>query len=200
MSCRAQHFGCVGLIMALAEILEESIDCFLRPRTPNDQAIFAEAHSFYHDSKSEHWRLDEVFLHFKINAEQNIDRSRGSIWCRQHRLGFYETESSAVFFDQLQMNCKKCNWGVNADQMLHPRAQNRTHLLKALVGGHFMQVALQRNEFSRDAYTSVHDNLPVVLSYSSQEKIIYCNTWIFYSTIFCQRKVYKVSCCSVIEP
>ena len=83
---------------------------------------------------------------------------------------------------------------------MSPGVQDRTNFLKSLVKGNFMQIALRKIEFSRDAYISVHDNLPVVLNYSSQENIRECSAWILYSSIFCQRKVYKVSCCSVVEP
>lgn len=196
---RAQQLGCVGLMMALAAMLEESIDCFLRPKLPRDNAIFAQAHRPFQDPKSEHWRLVMVFILFKRNAEENRDRCRGSQWCRQHRVVFPKLKAALRYFDRLQRSCTKFNWGVNEDQLLNPSVHDRTKLMKALVKGNFMRIALRRNEFSRDAYTSVYDNLPVVLNYSSQENIRECTAWILYSSIFCQRKVYKVSCCSVIE-
>ena len=72
--------------------------------------------------------------------------------------------------------------------------------MKALVKGNFMQIAIRKIEFSRDAYISVHDNLPVILAYPSQENIRECGAWIMYSNIYCQRKIYKVSCCTVVDP
>ena len=83
---------------------------------------------------------------------------------------------------------------------MSPGVQDRTNFMKSLAKGNFMQIALRKIDFSRDAYIPVHDNFPVVLKYTSQENIRECSFWILYSSIFCQRKVYKVSCLSVIEP
>lgn len=197
---RAQKKGCVGLMMALAAMLEEGKDCFLKPKMPKDKAIFAHAHRPFQDPKSEHWRLVNVFLHFKKNAEANEDRSRGVNWCRQHRMVFPKLKAALRYFDQLRTGCMKFNWGVNDDQLLSPGLQDRENVLKALVKGNFMQIAIRKIEFSRDAYISVHDNLPVILAYPSQENIRECGAWIMYSNIYCQRKIYKVSCCTVVDP
>ena len=122
---RAQQLGCVGLVMSLASMLEESMDCFLRPKLPKDRAIFSQAHRPFQDPKSEHWRLSKVFILFKRNDEANRDRSRGLNWCRQHHMVFPKLKAALRYFDQLRMGCIRFNWGVNDHQLPSPGLQGR---------------------------------------------------------------------------
>ena len=62
---RARQKGCVGLMMALAAMLEEGKDCFLKHKMPKNKAIFTQAHRPFQNSKIERWRLVHVFIHFK---------------------------------------------------------------------------------------------------------------------------------------
>ena len=145
----AQQLGCVGLVMALDSMLEESLDFFLRPKLPKDKAIFAQAHRPFQDPKSEHWRLVKVFLLFKRNAEEKGDRTLGNQWCRQNRVVFSKLKAALRYFDRLQLGCTKINWGVSEDQLASPGVQDRKTFLKALLKGNFMQVAHRKIEFTR---------------------------------------------------
>eukprot|EP00173_Palmaria_palmata_P005488 Plantae.Rhodophyta-Palmaria_palmata.ctg9865.p1 GENE.Plantae.Rhodophyta-Palmaria_palmata.ctg9865~~Plantae.Rhodophyta-Palmaria_palmata.ctg9865.p1 ORF type:complete len:207 (-),score=0.73 Plantae.Rhodophyta-Palmaria_palmata.ctg9865:240-860(-) len=197
---RAQRLVCVGLMIALAVMLEEDLDCFQNPKNPKERAACVIAHRSFQDVKSEHWTLVKMFLAFKQQSEENLDNACGLRWCQDNRLVFIKLREALRAFDRLRVSCRQFKWGVNEDQLLRPWLAYRTHRLKALVRGHFMQIAYRRTDFSRESYSTVCENLPIALHYTSQVKIRDCEAWLLYISIFFRKFVYQISCCSVVEP
>lgn len=197
---RAHELGCVGLMMALVAMIEEGTDCFFKPKSAVEKSTCYRIHQKFSDNESEHWRLVLVFLAFKKEADANTDQSNGRRWCDRNRVVFTKMKAALRIFYQLASSCVRYNWGVNNEQLLRPTYVQKRNVLKSLLRGHVMNVVVHKSLCAKDAYTSMYDNLPVVLHYSTQENVAAGKDWMLYSNIFEHNHLFKISCCSSIDP
>lgn len=196
----AHESGCVGLMMAHAAIAEEGSNCFRKPETPRERRKMTNANVQFADKDSDHWGLVLLFLGFRTDYIRNSDRSSGRRWCDMHYVVYAKMSAALKLFNRLELSCLKFNWAVNEPQLRKPSQTDRNNFLKAFLRGHFMQVALARTDHRRGMYTSLHDNLPVLLKGGTLEESKSGKKWLIYTTIFMQRKVLNITCCSVVEP
>lgn len=63
-----------------------------------------------------------------------------------------------------------------------------------------MQVAVRKSRCAIDAYTSVYENIPVVIHHSTQENVSAGKDRMFCSNMFEHNRAYKISCYSAIGP
>ena len=198
---RANELGCVGFMMALVVMLQEGLDCFRIPRNSEDNVRYFTVHRHFDDDEGEHWRLVRVFLEFRGSAMRNGDGTCGRQWCELHFLKYSKLNAAMKMFDDLAERGKRFNWGVCEQALSDQSEASKTSFFKALVRGHFMQIAMKASGYHKGcSYTSLHDNLPVILHYTSQKLILADRTWVLYSTIFNHKNMFKIKCCSAIDP
>ena len=114
---------------------------------------------------------------------------------------YSKLNAAMKMFDDLAERGKRFNWGVCEQALFDQSEASKTSFYKALVRGHLMQIAMQASGYYKGcSYTSLHDNLPVILHYTSQKLILADRTSVLYSTIFNHKNMFKIKCCSAIDP
>ena len=114
---------------------------------------------------------------------------------------YSKLKSAMKVFDDLAERGGRFNWGIFEQYLSYPGKSAKKMFFKALVRGQFMPIAMQANGYYTGcSYTSIHDNLPVILHYTSQQLILADRTWVLYSTIFNHKDMFKIKCCSAIDP
>ena len=104
-------------------------------------------------------------------------------------------------FDDLAERGRSFNWGICEQDLSYPGESAKKSFFKAFVRGHFMQIAMQSNGYYAGcSYTSIHDNLPFILHYTGQRLMLADRTRVLYRTIFNHKDMFKIKCCSAIDP
>lgn len=74
---------------------------------------------------------------------------------------------------RLKASSVKLNWGVNEDRISRPCQTERTHFMRVLVRGNFLQIKMRRTDYKRKAYSTGDEHISVVLNYTSREAQIF---------------------------
>ena len=114
---------------------------------------------------------------------------------------FGKFKAAMKSFDDLTERGRRFNWGICEHDLSYPGESTKKNSCKALARGHFMHIVMQANGYYTGcSYTYIHDKLPFILHYTSQQLILADRTWVLYSTIFIHKDMFKIKCCSAIDP
>lgn len=114
---------------------------------------------------------------------------------------FLKIKAAKKVFDDLAKSGRRLNGEICDQKMSRLDKSAKANIFKALVRRPFMQISMPANAYySGCTNTYLHDNLPVILYYTSQEQIVTDRTWVLHGTILNKNNMFKIKRSSALKP